>query len=299
MQAVIFPGQGSQYSGMGQDLYQNYPQAQKIFDAIDNAAGFKLSEKCFSGSAEELKDTAIQQLAILAVSLAAYEVFKTTDKEIGYLSGLSLGEYSCLYPASVVSLSDLVVLVKQRAQAMQQAAKENPATMFAVLKLSPEKILQLQDDTFYVANLNSPKQIVISTSVANKQQVKEKLTAQGARLIELAVSGGFHSPFMQPAKDKLAEVIKGIEFSNATIPIVSNVDAKPHQQGEQIKENLLNQLTNTVRWNDCINYINSQQVNQFFEIGPSRILKGLVKKINPQLEVTSLGKQEDFNSLLK
>jgi [acyl-carrier-protein] S-malonyltransferase len=299
MQAVIFPGQGSQYSGMGQDLYQNYPQAQKIFDAIDNAAGFKLSEKCFSGSAEELKDTAIQQLAILAVSLAAYEVFKTTDKEIGYLSGLSLGEYSCLYPASVVSLSDLVVLVKQRAQAMQQAAKENPATMFAVLKLSPEKILQLQDDTFYVANLNSPKQIVISTSVANKQQVKEKLTAQGARLIELAVSGGFHSPFMQPAKDKLAEVIKGIEFSNATIPIVSNVDAKQHQQGEQIKENLLNQLTNTVRWNDCINYINSQQVNQFFEIGPSRILKGLVKKINPQLEVTSLGKQEDFNSLLK
>ena len=165
MKAVIFPGQGAQYVGMGKSLHDNYPKAREIFDSIDKILGFDLSKKCFVASEEELKDTATQQLAILAVSLAAFRAFEDEGIKVDYLSGLSLGEYSCLYAAQALSLEDLVILVKERALAMQRAASMNPSTMFAVIGATREVLEERQaHDGFYLANINSAQQIVISLS---------------------------------------------------------------------------------------------------------------------------------------
>jgi len=229
MKAVIFPGQGAQYVGMGQSLYEGFPQAKNIFLSIDKILGFSLSEKCFQGQESELKETSTQQLAILAVSLAAFEVFKEKEIKIDYLSGLSLGEYSCLYAAEVINLSDLVNLVDQRAKAMNKVALANPSTMFAVIGLDREKLKDIaKKENFYIANINSPGQIIVSLAKDRRDDIFTILEATGARVIELAVSGGFHSPFMNLAKEHLATVVEEMNFSDASIPIVSNFTAKAH-----------------------------------------------------------------------
>jgi len=295
MNAVIFPGQGAQYRGMGKSLYDNFPQAQNIFSSIDEILGFELSKKCFEAQNEELKDTSVQQLAILSVSLAAFEVFKTKNIKVGYLSGLSLGEYSCLYAGGALSLKDLTLLVKERAQAMQEAAKANSSAMFAVIgadrKLLEEKAKQ---ESFYIANINSPKQIVISLAQSDKEKVKNFLESQAVKVIELEVSGGFHSPFMEPAKERLQRVIEGMSFIDAKIPIVSNFTACAHTKAKEIKNNLLQQLISPVLWNDCVDFMVKSGADLFFEIGPSQALKGLMKKINPQIKVLNIEKKEDF-----
>lgn len=296
--AIIFPGQGAQYAGMGKSLYQGAPQAKKIFDSIDKILGFDLSNKCFNGAAEELKDTAVQQVAILAVSLAAFEAFKAKAEQPDYLSGLSLGEYSCLYAGGVLSLEDTVALVKQRAQSMEKAAKANPSAMFAVigadLEALKEKASQLG---FYVANLNAPGQIVISLAKDTSQAIKENLEADGLRVIELAVSGGFHSPFMAQAKLELAEVIEPMDFSGARIPIVSNFTACSHSRAQEIKDNLLSQLVSPVLWMKGVEFMAGTGVDSFFEVGPGKVLRGLMRKINSGLKVTNIEKAEDLNNL--
>ncbi len=296
MKAIIFPGQGAQYVGMGKSLYDNYPQAKEIFDSIDKILKKDLSKKCFNGSEEELKDTATQQLAILAVSLAAFEVFKSEDIKIDYLSGLSLGEYSCLYAAGALSLEELVILVRERALAMQKAASMNPSTMFAVIGASRQALEERQaKDGFYLANMNSAQQIVISLSLDNKEKVKNSLESSGFRVVELAVSGGFHSPFMEPAREQLKAVIQKMDFADAKVPIVSNFTARAHTDLDEIKNNLLNQLVSPVLWNDCVIFMAKQGVNSFFEVGPSKVLRGLMRKINPELKVTNIEKKEDFD----
>ncbi len=298
MKAVLFPGQGAQYVGMGKSLYDNYPKAKEVFDTIDKVLGFELSKKCFEGSEEELKDTAIQQLAILATSIAAFEVFRSSDIKIDYLSGLSLGEYSCLYVAEALSLEDLVVLVRERARAMQKAASMNPSTMFAVIGATREVLEEkATDNSFYLANMNSPQQIVISLSKDNRDKVKSFLDSLGLRVVELAVSGGFHSPFMEPAKKHLAEVIDGMGFCDAKIAIVSNFTAHAHTEASQIKSNLLNQLVSPVLWNDCVGFMAKEGVDLFFEVGPAKVLRGLMRKINPELKVINIEKKEDMDKL--
>ena len=298
MKAVIFPGQGAQYVGMGKSLYENFPQAKSIFSSIDKILGFSLSKKCFRGQESELKETSTQQLAILAVSLAAFEVFKEKESRIDYLSGLSLGEYSCLYAAEVLSLEDLVVLVHQRAKAMQEAAIANPSTMFAVIGLERETLEGIaKKENFYIANINSPQQTVISLEKSREDDIFRALEATGARVIELVVSGGFHSPFMNPAKEHLASVVEGMKFSDAKVPIVSNFTASGHTKSEEIKKNLLEQLTSSVLWNDCVGFMIKAGVDLFFEIGPSKVLRGLMRKIDREAKVINIGESQDIESL--
>jgi len=308
MKAIIFPGQGAQYVGMGKSLNEYSTCAKNIFSSIDSILGFSLSDKCFQGEESELKETSIQQLAILAVSLAAFEVFSAKggsassggEKElkVDYLSGLSLGEYSCLYAAGVLSLVDLVNLVKERANAMNQAALDNPSTMFAVMGIERDLLKeQAEKENFYIANINSPGQTVISLAKERKDSIFAILESSGAKVIELPVSGGFHSPFMNSAKEHLVSVVGAMNFSDAKIPIVSNFTAKGHTKAEEIKKNLLEQLTSTVLWSDCVNYMISAGVDSFFEVGPSKILRGLMRKINRQAKVINIGEKQDLDSL--
>lgn len=298
MNAVIFPGQGAQYTGMGKDLFDNFKEARDLFSRIDKAVGFELSKKCFQGSFDELKDTSIQQIAILAVNLVAYEAFKTKNISIDYFSGLSLGEYACLNPTGVLSLENVFILVKERALAMQEAAALSPSSMYAVIGLDASLIKQKEDLGYYLANINSPSQIVVSFAKEARDKVKDNLLSLGAkRVIELEVSGGFHSPFMEKAKTRLAKVMDSMEFSNASAPIVSNFTACAHTDKDQIKSNLINQLTSTVLWNNCVGFLKSAGVNTFFESGPSKVLKGILRKIDSELCVVNIEKSQDINNL--
>jgi len=298
MKAIIFPGQGAQYAGMGKSLYDNYPKAKDVFCSIDEILEFKLSDKCFNSQEDELKDTAIQQLAILSVSLAAFSIFNKRNTELGYLAGLSLGEYSCLHAGGVLSLEDTVTLVKERGIAMQEAARVNPSVMFAVIGSSREKLEKIaQEEGFYIANLNAPNQIVISLAQDNKEGIKKELENNNLRVIELGVSGGFHSPFMNSARKRLADVARGMNFKDSTIPIVSNFTAQSHTKSGEIKENLLAQLVSPVLWEKCVELMIQHNVDLFFEVGPSKILKGLIRKIAPSVKVVNLEKQGDFELL--
>jgi [acyl-carrier-protein] S-malonyltransferase len=231
-------------------------------------------------------------------SFSMFPTPKKKDREISYFSGLSLGEYSCLYPAGVVSLNDLITLVRERSLAMDEAGKENPSGMFAVIGAKEEDLKGKDRDKFYIANMNAPSQIVVSVAEDNKPAVKEEFIEMGFRVVELDVSGGFHSPFMEPARKHLEKVMKSINFSDADIPVVSNVTARAHIKGEEIKRNLIDQLTHPTLWEKCVNFMSEKGVDTFFELGPSRVLKGLIRKINPQLKVISVGKKEDIEKLI-
>ncbi|UCG34851.1 MAG: ACP S-malonyltransferase, partial [Candidatus Omnitrophota bacterium] len=208
------------------------------------------------------------------------------------------GEYSCLYAAGVLSLSDLVKLVKERAFAMQKAASTNPSTMFAVMGIERAKLKEAaSDSSFYIANINSPQQTVVSLKKQDVSKVKNTLEALGAKVIELAVSGGFHSPFVEPAKEYLKKVMDELEFKDAKIAIVSNVTAKPHTAAAEIKNNLIEQLVSTVLWNDSMQYLLREGINEFFEIGPSKVLRGLMRKIEPGAKVINIEKKEDLDNL--
>ncbi len=297
MNAVIFPGQGAQYTGMGKEIYDNYPEAKDLFCRIDSIVGFNLSDKCFFASSEELKDTSIQQLAILSTSLASYEVFKKRGPRIKYFSGLSLGEYSCLYAGGVLSLEGVVKLVKLRAYVMQKAAENNPSCMMAVIGLDEETLRTKQDLGFYVANINSPQQIAISLGRDNKDKVKQGLIALGAKAVELEVSGGFHSVFMEPARQEFENTVNSLEFCDAHTPIVSNPTGLAHTKSDEIRSNLVNQLTHTVLWKQCVEFMAGNGVDVFFEVGPSRVLKGLIRKINSQLKVINIENKHNVDEL--
>lgn len=296
MKAIIFPGHGTQYSGMGKDLFDNFPQAKKVFSDVDRLLGMEISRICFSGKEEELQNAYNQQLAILATSLAAYEVFKDRGIKIDFLSGLSLGEYTCLYPAGVLAFEDLVCLVKRRAEVTQEAAEANPSSMLAVIGLEKRRLQDLAEkDGFYVANINSPNQIAISLKKEDTEKVKNALIKEGAKkVIELKVSVGFHSPFMASAKSLLGAFAETLEFKEAKIPVVSNVTARPHIDGVEIRNNLIEQLTSSALWRDCVELMIKNGVDQFFEIGPSRVLRGLIKRINPQVKVINVEKSSDL-----
>lgn len=289
MKAYIFPGQGSQFSGMGRDLYEQYPAAKALFDQADALLGFSLSETMFAGSDEELKQTNVTQPAIFLHSVAMAAVASNFKPEM--VAGHSLGEFSALVANKVLAFEDALLLVSKRAQAMQKACEANPSAMAAILGLEDsvvEEICAQIDEIVVAANYNCPGQLVISGSNQGVALACEKLKAAGAkRALPLPVGGAFHSPLMQPAEAELAEAIKNTQFSAAICPVYQNVDAKPYTDPEQIKQNLIKQLTAPVRWTQTVQNMILDGATLFIECGPGKVLQGLVKKINKEAEVAS------------
>lgn len=280
MIAHVFPGQGSQFSGMGKDLYETSEEAKKLFSTANKILGFDITKLMFEGTDEALKQTSVTQPAIFLHSVIAAKVgvYEMPDAVAGH----SLGEFSALVAAGVLSFEDGLKLVAVRANAMQEACNEQPSTMAAVLGLEEDRIEEICntiDEVVVPANYNCIGQIVISGSEKGIDLAIEKLKAAGAkRALKLNVNGAFHSPLMKSAQDALAKQIQVTEFNTPQCPIYQNVTAKPSTNIEEIKNNLLNQLTSAVRWTQTIQNMKNSGFDSFVEIGPGNVLKGLIRK---------------------
>lgn len=290
MKAYVFPGQGAQFEGMGKELYDSSDIAKQMFAKANEILGFSITDIMFSGSAEELKQTKVTQPGIFlhSVILAA----TTEDFTPNMVAGHSLGEFSALVASKALKFEDGLKLVSQRAMAMQKACEVTPSTMAAVLGLEDEKVEQVCatiDEVVVPANYNCPGQLVISGSMEGIDIACEKLKEEGAkRALKLPVGGAFHSPLMEPAREELAQAIANTEFSEPICPIYQNVDAKPHTSAEEIKANLVAQLTAPVRWTQSVKQMISDGATSFVECGPGKVLQGLVKKIDRQAVTSGL-----------
>ena len=290
MKAYIFPGQGSQFPGMGKDLFENYSFAREIFSEADELLGFSLSDIMFNGTEEELKQTKVTQPAIYLHSILIAKL--GTNFKPDMVAGHSLGEFSALVASGGLSWQDGLSLVSKRASAMQKACEIEPSTMAAVLGLSDEQIEKVCAEftgEVVAANFNCPGQVVISGSIKGVELAREKLKEAGAkRVLLLPVGGAFHSPFMEPARLELAAAIEGAKIDRPICPIFQNVNAKASQNEVEIKANLIAQLTGPVRWTQSIEAMISAGANDFIECGPGKVLQGLVRKINAEATVSSM-----------
>lgn len=280
MKAYIFPGQGSQFPGMGKDLYESDPQAKKLFDTADEILGFKISEIMFNGTAEQLKETGVTQPAVFIHSVVS--ALCCADEKPDMVAGHSLGEISALVVCGALSFEDGLKLVAERASAMQECCRQTAGTMAAVIALPDEKVVELCSgiDGVVAANFNCPGQVVISGTEQAVQTACEKMKEAGARrALVLPVSGAFHSPLMQQASQRLASAIDSVTFNTPFCPIYQNVDAQAHTEPAQIKKNLLTQLTSSVRWTESVRNMISDGAEEFIEFGPGTVLTGLVSKI--------------------
>ena len=299
--AFIFPGQGSQAVGMGKDLYEQYESAKKVYETADNALGYKISDICFNGPDDVLKQTKNTQPAILTTSLACLEVLKTElNITPAATAGHSLGEYGALYTAGVLTLDEAIKITGKRAELMNEAAENTCGSMAAVLGLSEdvinEGLSELQKEgKISVANYNCPGQTVITGEKELIQKSVELLKSKGAkRVIELAVSGAFHSELMQEAAVKFADFVKNTEFKNAKISVYENTDAKPVTDGNDIKQRVSKQIYSPVHWTETIQNMINEGITTFIEIGPGKVLAGLNKKINSEITTYNV---YDVNSL--
>jgi len=287
--AYIFPGQGSQFVGMGKSLVESNQQAQAIFKLADNILGFNISEIMVSGSIEDLKQTKVTQPAIFIHSIATLHCISTAKFEV--VSGHSLGEFSSLVANGALSFEDGLKLVSIRAQAMQKACENTPGTMAAILGLENSLVEEIchsiKGETVVPANYNCPNQIVISGSVKGIEIACKNLIQAGAkRALILNVGGAFHSPLMESAREELSKAIESTTFEKPNCPIYQNVNAKSSTSVSEIKSNLIEQLTAPVLWSQSINQMVADGAKNFTEVGPGKVLQGLVKKIAPQSEVS-------------
>ncbi|MFS0489316.1 ACP S-malonyltransferase [Leadbetterella byssophila] len=292
MKAYVFPGQGAQFSGMGKDLYENSARAKELFDSANEILGFDITRIMFEGTEEELRQTNVTQPAVFLHSVIQAATIE--DFRPDMVAGHSLGEFSALVAAGALAFEDALRLVAKRAEAMQKACELTPSTMAAVLNLSDEKVEEIVEgisketgEVVVAANYNCPGQLVISGSVEGINIAVERMKEAGAkRALVLAVGGAFHSPFMEPAREELAQAIKDTKFSTPTCPIYQNVDAKPSTDVEVIKANLIAQLTAPVRWTQSVQNMVADGATTFVECGPGKVLQGLVKKIAPEVTVS-------------
>jgi len=285
---------------MGKDLYDNSPEAKNIFDQAEKILpGLNLKKLCFEGPIEELTQTANSQVAILVTSIAALKAFGSRPQAPGYCAGLSLGEYSALVACGSLEFSDAVRLVRRRGELMEQAAKNNPGAMASIIGISAEALREVCKETkAEIANLNSPGQIVISGKIESVKKAMALAEQKGAKkAILLNVSGSFHSSFMKEASGEFKKELDKINFSSPKISIVSNVTADYEKTSEEIKENLVKQLYSTVRWEESVIKISQAGCNAFFEIGPGKVLKGLLRRINPDLAVQNIETSGDIKKL--
>lgn len=291
MKAFIFPGQGAQFVGMGKEFYETNALAKSLFDKADEILGFKITQIMFSGTADELKQTQVTQPAVFIHSVVTALAQDTVQPDM--VAGHSLGEFSALVANKTLSFEDGLKLVYKRAMAMQKACEINPSTMAAILGLDDhiveEVCATITDEIVVAANYNCPSQLVISGSMKGIEIACEKLKAAGAkRALPLQVGGAFHSPLMEPAREELAAAISSTQFSNPVCPVYQNVNALPSTDISVIKKNLIDQLTAPVRWTQLVQKMVQDGGTTFIECGPGKVLQGLVKKIAPQVEASSL-----------
>ncbi len=291
MKAYVFPGQGAQFVGLGKDLYDNNQEAHDLFEKANEILGFRITDLMFEGTEEDLKQTKVTQPAIFLHSVLLAKSLGD-DFKPSMVAGHSLGEFSALVAAGALSFEEGLRLVSKRAHAMQKACEAQPSTMAAVLALTDEKVEELCAEVEGVvapANYNCPGQVVISGTVEAVDAACEKMKAAGAkRALRLKVGGAFHSPLMEPARAELAEAIAATEFNTPVCPVYQNVDAKPHTDPAEIKENLIKQLTSPVRWTQDVQAMIADGADEFIELGPGKVLQGLVSKINKEVAVSGM-----------
>ena len=301
--AYVFPGQGSQSTGMGFDLYDSYPSAKAVFDEADASLGFPLSRICFEGPDKELTKTHNVQPAILAVSIACLKAIGEADivnfPSPTFVAGHSLGEYTALVAAGTLGLTDAVLLVRERGRLMYEAGLKNPGSMLAVIGLDEETVkdISLHSGT-EISNINCPGQIVISGATQALAEANKLAKARGARaLIPLRVSGAFHSALMEPVLAELSKIVSTFTFHPPAVPIISNMTARPLTDVDSIKEELVKQLRNCIQWQRSVEYMMHSGVTTFYEIGPGRVLTGLIRRINSDLQTFNISGVNDIAQL--
>lgn len=302
--AFVYPGQGSQYVGMGKDLFEIYPEIKELYLQSNEILGYEISKISFEGPEERLKQTFITQPAIVIHSVAATRIAKSNEPE--FTAGHSLGEFSALIKSGVLSFEDGLKLVQLRGELMQKAGEENIGTMAAIIGLDKSKVEEVCKDAsdigiVQVANFNSPGQIVISGSIEGVRKAMVFAKEKGAKLVkELVVHGAFHSPLMESAKEDFKVALDFTEFNKVKIPVYTNVTAQPITKDtnlEEIKESLYNQLTSSVRWEESILNMINDGAREFIELGPGKVLQGLIKRINSTVSVRGIDKAEDISKL--
>ena len=294
MKAFVFPGQGAQFPGMGKDLYENSAEAKALFERANDILGFDITKIMFEGDVEDLKQTKVTQPAIFLHSVLLAKTLKDFAPDM--VAGHSLGEFSALVANGTLTFEDGLRLVSQRAQAMQKACEMAPSTMAAIVGLDDavvEEVCAAIDDVVVPANYNCPSQLVISGSEAGIEKACALLTEKGAkRALKLVVGGAFHSPFMEPAREELAAAIKATTFSTPTCPVYQNVNALPVSDPEEIKENLIAQLTAPVKWTQIVQNMIAGGATSFTEVGPGKVLQGLIMKVDRSVQTSGVNSYE-------